>query len=94
MQNEWKTISKLYHQLGDAFAKLGEAQPVDPVDPPVRPPVDPPTKPPSLTMRTGRWIEPMRMGVTLVHERPDTPKVKDRTIYVIRDLFTTRDGSW
>lgn len=94
MQNQWKTISALYHQLGDAFAKLGEAQPIDPPEQPDRPPVDPPTKPPSLTMRTGRWIEPMRMGVTLVHERPDAPKVKDRTIYVIRDLFTTRDGSW
>lgn len=91
-QEQWLTISKLYHQLGDAFAQLGNGS--TPVDPPDRPPVDPPTKPPTLSVRTGRWIEPMRLSVALIHERPDNPKPKDGVIYVIKDLFTTRDGSW
>lgn len=91
-QEQWLTISKLYHQLGDAFAQLGNGS--TPVDPPDRPPVDPPTKPPTLSVRTGRWIEPMRLAVALIHERPDNPKPKDGVIYVIKDIFTTRDGSW
>lgn len=90
-QAQWLTISNLYHQLGDAFAQLANGQP--PVDPPIEPPVEPPTTP-ALVVRAGRWIEPMRLSVVLAHERPDRPQSKDGVVLVLKDLFTTRDGSW
>jgi hypothetical protein len=43
-------------------------------------------------MRVGDWIQPLRISVKRAEERPDNPQ--GDIVYRVKDLFTTRDGSW
>jgi hypothetical protein len=41
----------------------------------------------------GSWTDYLNVGIKSIAERPDRPAAGD-VIYVIKDVFTTRDGSW
>jgi hypothetical protein len=75
--------------------------PPEPPEPPVKPPpiepppVEPPNKPPqppTLTRRLGDWVERLNLRVRTLAERPDMPT--GEVLYLVKDIFTTRDGSW
>jgi hypothetical protein len=73
--------------------------PEPPIAPPGEPPVTPPTPPPSeaptaVQRRKGGWVDYLNVKVRSIAERPDHPQPQDDVIYVIKDIFTTRDGSW
>ncbi len=72
------------------FSLPVEPPPVEP--PPVPPPVQPPVTPPDVERRTGSWIEYLKCTVKGIAERPDKPSAN--VAYVIKDIFTTCDGSW
>lgn len=59
----------------------GDDAPVD-VDPVI----------PTIAVRLGEWVEPFNLTVKRIHERPDQPS--GEVVYLLKDLFTTRDGSW
>lgn len=76
-----------------------------PVQPPVQPPShrsEPPTEgpsthpttvtPSSVPLRIGTWIPYLRLSTKGIDERPDKPT--GDVVYVVKDIFTTRDGSW
>ncbi len=69
------------------------AEPAEPVTPaePVEPaqPVQPAS---SVERRLGSWVDFLNLGIKAVHERPDAPQ--GDIVYVVKHLFTTRDGSW
>ncbi len=78
-------------------AEIGEEPPVEPpVVPPVEPPVVPPVAPTPPTSeilrRLGSWIEYLKPSIKRIDERPDRPS--GSVAYLIKDVFTTRDGSW
>jgi hypothetical protein len=71
-------------------------KPVEP-EPPIEPekPVEPekPTpQPPAITRRIGDWIQPLNVRIRTLEERPDRPQ--GDIVYLVKDIFTTRDGSW
>ncbi len=70
-------------------AEIGEAPPTVPVTPP-----QPPTEPPSseIPRRLGSWVEYLKTTIKRISERPDKPQ--GQIAYVIKDVFTTRDGTW
>lgn len=43
-------------------------------------------------MRTGDWIKQFNITVKTCEERPDKPQ--GDIVYRVKDIFTTRDGSW
>ena len=43
-------------------------------------------------MRTGDWIKQFNISVKTCEERPDKPQ--GDIVYRVKDIFTTRDGSW
>lgn len=49
---------------------------------------------PNPITHIGRWIEPFRITVCPLAQRPDHAQPKNGLIYRLQDLFTTRDGSW
>jgi hypothetical protein len=69
-------------------------QPVEP-ERPVEPeePTEPhPPTPPVVVRRLGEWVEPLNVQIRTIAERPDQPT--GDLIYLVKDIFTTRDGSW
>lgn len=51
---------------------------------------------PQIERRLGHWIDDFNISVTPVNKRRDAESVlaSDDVVYVLKDLFTTRDGSW
>lgn len=43
-------------------------------------------------MRQGEWIQHLNVRVVRAEDRPDKPK--GDVVYRLKDIFTTRDGSW
>ena len=41
----------------------------------------------------GSWTDYLNVSIKSIAERPDRPAAGD-VVYVIKDVFTTRDGSW
>lgn len=82
-------------------ADLG-GQPVEPGKPvepekPIEPdkPVEPekPVEPaPVITRRLGDWVERLNVRIKPLADRPDQPT--GEIVYLVKDIFTTRDGSW
>ena len=64
--------------------------PVTPTPPPTEPPVTP--TPPAIERRLGSWVGTLRLQIKSIAERPDRPT--GDIVYLIKDVFTTRDGSW
>lgn len=62
---------------------------------PTATPVPTPTATPIFapSRRIGTWIERMRVNIKTIAERPDT-QPEGEFVYLLKDLFTTRDGSW
>lgn len=73
-----------------------EPEPPMPEPPTPEPPTPaPPTPAPTIERRLGAWVGPMNLSIKTIAERPDHPTVgPDDVIYVIKDVFTTRDSSW
>ncbi len=44
-------------------------------------------------MRKGDWIDKFNVKIVSFADRPDLLG-NDETVYVVKDIFTTRDGSW
>ena len=70
--------------------------PTPPTEPPVTPtpPTDPPVTPtpPAIERRLGSWVSTLGLQIKSIAERPD--RLTGTVAYVIKDVFTTRDGSW
>jgi hypothetical protein len=70
-----------------------EPPPTEP--PPTEPPPTepPPTEPPpAVNRRLGTWVDELGLQIKGLADRPDRPA--GDTVYLIKDVFTTRDGSW
>lgn len=76
---------------GDAPTVPGGESGTPPPPPPPPPPVPGPD-PIALTVRMGRWIEPLNVEIKSIAQRPDHPTGEIH--YLVKDIFTTRDGSW
>ena len=50
------------------------------------------TTPTTITRRLTNWFEDLRLSVKRVEERPDHPS--GDIVYLVKDVFTTRDGAW
>ena len=57
-------------------------------------PGDEPTPglPADFVRRVGEWIQPFNIHAKTLNERPDNPE--GDVVYLLKDIFTTRDGSW
>ncbi|MBU6351799.1 MAG: hypothetical protein KGS73_16805 [Chloroflexi bacterium] len=83
---------------------VAEGEPPAPEPPAPEPPTpepptpEPPTpEPPApvIERRLGSWVERMNLSIKTIAERPDAPVLgPDRIVYVIKDVFTTRDSHW
>lgn len=64
-------------------------------EPPPPPEPEPEPEPPPVTVerRMGSWTDYLNVSIKTIAERPDHPPVGN-VIFVIKDVFTTRDGSW
>ncbi len=51
---------------------------------------------PALERRTSDWFEPLNLTIHALDERPDAEEtsVPGDIVYLIKDVWTTRDGSW
>jgi hypothetical protein len=68
--------------------------PPTPTPPTPTPPTPtPPTPAPEVQRRIGSWVSRLNLQARKIADRPDRVPAGD-TIYVIKDIFTTRDGSW
>ncbi|MCB0046151.1 MAG: M23 family metallopeptidase [Caldilineaceae bacterium] len=76
-----------------------------PVAPPVEPPVAPPTEPvqppteptePAIEIdqRITPWFNHMNMSIQSIADRPDNPDPNGDKVYLVKDVFTTINGSW
>jgi hypothetical protein len=66
---------------------------LDPTPTPLPLPPPTPTPTPMPQRRLGSWVDDMRLSIKTLEDRHDVMEEGDY-IYVLRDLFTTRDGSW
>ena len=51
---------------------------------------------PLIERRIGEWAQRLNVSVRTLHERPDALAVSEnqQVVYLLKDIFTTRDGSW
>lgn len=96
---------EIYRRLADLHGDLAATHRLiaqeykllsDHLDPDIaEPPTEEPTTPPPIIppVRLGRWIQSLRIEQRSIDQRPDKPKL-ERSVYMLKDLFTTRDGSW
>ncbi len=68
---------------GDPGSEPGDEDPGDET---------PPGLPANFVRRAGEWIQPFNIHAKTLNERPDNPA--GDVVYLLKDLFTTRDGSW
>ena len=47
-----------------------------------------------MTVRISNWIHHFNLKIVPIQDRPDAPPPQSDIVYVIKDVFTTRDGSW
>ena len=45
-------------------------------------------------MQKGRWVDQFGLRIVPFEERPDAARWQGGPIYRVKDVFTTRDGSW
>jgi hypothetical protein len=64
-----------------------------PTPTPTATPTPTPIPQPVMERRLGTWVDDMRLSIKSLEDRPDALPDGDY-IFVVRDLFTTRDGSW
>lgn len=80
--------------IAQEYIALSDLDPNTDEDPPTEEPTEP-TKPPvAILMREGRWIKELRIEQRTIDQRPDKPAPINGVVYMLKDLFTTRDGSW
>ncbi len=73
---------------------VAEGEPPAPEPPAPEPPAPEPPAP-VIERRLGSWVERMNLSIKTIAERPDAPVLgPDRIVYVIKDVFTTRDSLW
>jgi hypothetical protein len=73
---------------------VAEGDPPAPEPPTPEPPAPEPPAP-VIERRLGSWVERMNLSIKTIAERPDAPVLgPDRIVYVIKDVFTTRDSHW
>lgn len=87
-------LAATHRLIAQEYAALSDPN----LDPDVaEPPTEEPTEPPQTMpiKRVGRWIQSLRIERRTLDQRPDQPIIDRVAIYyAIKDLFTTRDGSW
>lgn len=90
----WQAVRRidLDQQPGEPDQPPEPPQPPPPVEPPVEPPNKPPVPVPTITRRFGDWVERLNLQVRTLAERPDKPG--GDIVFLVKDIFTTRDGSW
>jgi hypothetical protein len=61
-----------------------------------QPPVDPPILPPEVPVpvKLGSYVDDFNLKIVPFEQRPDAAKWTSGPFYRIREVFTTRDGSW
>ncbi len=71
-------------------------QPVDPTQPvePERPTGPQRPAEPAFERRISDWASRFNVGYSRWNQRPDKPAPEDGYVYVLKDLFTTHNGSW
>lgn len=47
-----------------------------------------------MAVRMNEWAQHFNLRIVPIQDRPDAPGSDSEIVYVIRDVFTTRDGSW
>ena len=47
-----------------------------------------------IERRISPWVDEFNGFITALGDRPDASQLQDDVVYVIKDVFTTRDGSW
>lgn len=62
-------------------------------EPPTPTPTPTPTPSPSVVRRLGSWVERLNLQIKEIKDRPDPAPTGDY-VYLIKDVFTTRDGNW
>jgi hypothetical protein len=67
--------------------------PTPPTPIPTPPSPTPPAPTPVLQRRVGSWVSTLNLQVKGISERSDAVPAGDY-VYLIKDIFTTRDGSW
>jgi len=68
---------------------VAEGEPPAPEPPAPEPPA------PVIERRLGSWVARMNLSIKTIAERPDALVLgPDRIVYVIKDVFTTRDSHW
>ncbi len=67
-------------------------EPTDPVEPAPPDEPEPPPQPPVITRQLGDWVAHLNLRIRSIAERPDRPTGEIH--YLIKEIFTTRDGSW
>jgi len=83
----------IYQQIAAAYLKLAELEQgtgnfVLPAPAPLMPAAP-------VARRIGTWVGKFNMGVKGIAERPDHPQPsRDGLTYIIKDIFTTVNGSW
>lgn len=86
-----KGLAATYALIAEELEALIDLDEI-PIDPTPQPDDEDPQ--PAAQQRLGQWIAPLHLTVRRVQDRPDHPTPKNGIIYLLQDLFTTRDGSW
>ncbi len=75
-------------------ATLETETPVAPPSPPEEEPGPAPTPDPShtVTRRISDWVTHYNVSIKPIAQRPDRPQ--SNVVYIVKDIFTTRNGSW
>lgn len=81
---------------GDIVVEPGRPQEPEHPQEPELPTGDTPERPPLLERRIGEWAQQLNVSIRALAERPDALVVSEEqeVVYLLKDLFTTRDGSW
>lgn len=84
-------LSSTHALIAQELATLATLDSVAPNPPQPEPDTPDPDTP---VTHMGRWIEPFKLTVCALAQRPDHAQPKNGLTYRLKDLFTTRDGSW
>ena len=80
--------------VGQPVTPVTPTQPTQPTEPtqPLEPDKPPIATPPSVVRRISPWAEKFNLTIRGLDERPDAPS--GDVVYVVKDVFTTHNGSW
>ena len=48
----------------------------------------------NVERRLSDWVEPLNIDIKALEERPDNPDPDGEIVYLVKDIFTTYNGSW